>query len=163
MSNLYFHDLPVSRLTSEAYYVEQDKKIAAFIATEMIPQRHVKTLTRDLQQHANEKYGPWEFNEIIGYIRLHFLGSQIRGEYYGVEKRRYVRSRQKTMLYHTRKLAPERHLRPHATNQEIFQVILQYVEDCRRELPRRYVDDENLRRVGPFIDWNALRISVQSR
>jgi hypothetical protein len=35
--------------------------------------------------HLEMRYGgPWNFNEIIGFIRLHFLGSQIRGEYFAV-------------------------------------------------------------------------------
>src|SRR5262245_59345499 len=101
MARLLFHDLPVYRLTSSAYYAQRDTKIASFIAKEKIPNRHVDKLRRTLLQHDSERYGPWEFNETIGYVRLHFLGSQIRGEYYGVEKRRYVRTRKKTMLYQT--------------------------------------------------------------
>ena len=37
--------------------------------------------------------GAWKYNEIIGYIRLHFLGNQIRGEYWGVKAMCQVRTR----------------------------------------------------------------------
>lgn len=109
-----------------------------------------------LKQHYYERFGPWEFNEIVGYVRLHFLGSQVRGEYYAVRRKRLVRTRTKTMVYQTHKLAPEREIRRGATNEEILQVILEYVEACRREEPRRVFDDEWLRTIGPMVDWNGV-------
>ncbi len=57
-------------------------------------------------EHLNNKYGgTWEFNEVIGHIKLHFLGNQIRGEYWKVNAKRIVKTRSKTLEYATHKLA----------------------------------------------------------
>ncbi|WP_353402076.1 hypothetical protein [Pseudophaeobacter arcticus] len=85
----YFFDLPVYRLTKSKYYKWRDE-------TQIRPHEENWLSVRGrpmpqesknaLDQHVYEKYGPWEFNEIIGYIRLYFLGSQIRGDYLSAEK-----------------------------------------------------------------------------
>jgi hypothetical protein len=94
---------------------------------------------------------------------LHFLGSQIRGEYFAVNKKRLVRSRTKTLIWRTHKLAPEINIYPGMSNIEILALINQYVDDCRKELPRRFLDDTWLRQVGPHVDWNALMRSKPVR
>ena len=43
--------------------------------------------------------GPWIFNEIVGYIRLHFMGNQVRGEYFAVQRKRIVRTRRKQLEF----------------------------------------------------------------
>ncbi|SFU41167.1 hypothetical protein SAMN04488527_10291 [Aliiroseovarius crassostreae] len=111
-----------------------------------------------LSNPHDQKYGPWQFNEIIGYIRLHFLGTQIRGEYFSAEKKRNPVSRKKVFTFRTHKLAPEHTLwkTGDLTNQEIWEAICEYVSDCQRELMKgRYIDDSVLRELGPFIDWRS--------
>jgi len=160
MPNVYFHDLPAYRLTEEAYYKARDKEIAAFVADArkgLAPSlEREKELTKDMEQHYYDKYSPWDFNEIIGYVRLHFMGSQVRGEYFGVKRDRLVRTRTKTLVHQTPKLAPEHEIPRDATNEQILQVILDYVDACRKEERSRYLDSSWLHSVGPFIDWNAL-------
>ena len=160
MPCVYFHDLPVYRLTEDAYYADRDKYVADFAAETF---RHgtpnpdaVKHVTEGMKQHDYDKYGPWRFNEITGYVRLHFLGSQVRGEYFSVRRKRLVLGRKKTLVYRTHKLAPEHDVPRGASNAQILQVILEYVEACRREEPRKYFDDSWLRVVGPFVDWNSV-------
>ena len=110
----------------------------------------VKRLTESIKQHDYDKYGPWRFNEIIGYVRLHFLGSQVRGEYFSVGREQLVLTRQKTLVYSTHKLAPEQSVPRDATNDEILRVILGYVDACRKEEPRRHFDDAWLRTIAPW-------------
>ena len=100
--------------------------------------------------------GMWRYNEIIGYIRLHFLGTQIRGEYYAVRAKRIVRTRRKEFEYKTWNLAGEISIPPDASNEEIFDAVRRYVGRCRGVLTRRVVDDESLEALGPHIDWQAL-------
>lgn len=160
MSQIYFHDLPVYRLSEEDYYKSREAKIAASIAnTErgITPSPEVRKHIADMiKQHDYDKYGPWQFNEIIGYVRLHFLGSQVRGEYFSVKRGRVVFTRQKTLIYRTHKLAPEHQVPRGATNEQILLAILGYVKDCRKEEPRRFFDDSWLRTIGPMVDWNAI-------
>lgn len=100
--------------------------------------------------------GCWEFNEIIGYIRLHFLGSQVRGEYFSVNKKRIVRTRTKQFEFMTWKLAPEVEIEPPYGTAEILNAIYQYIEDCRHEVRTRYIDTSKLDAIAPFVDWERL-------
>lgn len=110
-----------------------------------------------IRDHLVRKYGGcWEFNEIIGYIQLHFLGDQIRGEYFTVDAKKVVRTRKKTLEYKTHKLAAEVDIEsPHGTP-EILTAIRRYIEGCKAELPYRLIDTENFDTLAPHVDWAAL-------
>jgi hypothetical protein len=152
----YFFDLPVYRLPGERYYVER----GAFVDRHMQPIGHSQ-LDESFRGHLEYAYGgPWQFNEIIGYIRLFFLGSQVRGEYFGVQQKRIVRTRRKTMMLLELKLVPEMKIPPNATSAQIFTVISDYVQRCKNQLKKRIVDDSLLTKVGPFVDWKRLIASV---
>ncbi|MFM0052384.1 hypothetical protein [Caballeronia grimmiae] len=43
-----------------------------------------------------------------------------------------------------------------ASSSDIFATIERYIAACRTELKGRFVDDSELRTLGPFIDWKAL-------
>jgi hypothetical protein len=125
----YFLDLPVYRITEDRYYNDR----AAFVDRILFPhdasyseQRRVDEKKNPgslagIRDHFEKAYGGcWRYNEIIGYIRLHFLGSQIRGEYYGINRRRIVRTRTRQLEYMTWKLAPEVDIPLDATDSDIF-------------------------------------------
>lgn len=161
MPERYLFDLPVYRIQQDRYdgqrasdvEAQLDKmrqSVAGFEPSEATKLR--------IQEHQYQTYGPWIFNEIIGYIRLHFLGNQVRGEYFSAEKKRNPISRHKVFTYRTWKLAPEVTIWGKSpTNDEIFAAVREYVRDCRAELQRdRYIDDEILERLGPHLDWQQL-------
>lgn len=168
LGSRYFYDVPVYRLTETAYieqqsaYCDRNEKIiwAAAPPRDQLDETAIKSLTElsaTFRRHNWLSYGGmWRFNEAIGHIRLHFSGSQIRGEYYAVKRRRIVRTRTKRFEYHTHKLAPELTLPDRMTSDAIFAKVLQYVTACRKELPRRYVDAALLETIGPHVDWLAL-------
>ncbi|MGE6275342.1 hypothetical protein ACLHZY_06995 [Aeromonas media] len=109
------------------------------------------------QYILRNSYGSvWDFNEIIGYIKLHFVGNQIRGEYWAVKARRIVKTRKKEFEYKTHKLAAEMSISRGLDNNEIFEVVTQYIDRCRKELKNRYIDDAQLKTIGEFVDWRKL-------
>ena len=155
----YFYDIPVYRLTKEKYSRDQEEYIDKRVYG--TPFRMECSLRDELasQQRAHlwKNYGgTWLFNEIIGYIRLHFCGTQVRGEYYAVQRKRIVRTRRKQLEYRTWKLAPEREVPSSASSEVIYQLVLEYLDACRKQLKPRYVDTSGFERVGPYINWNAL-------
>ncbi|HYC16220.1 MAG TPA: hypothetical protein VEC94_03360 [Pseudolabrys sp.] len=161
----YFYDVAVYRLSQEEYYSDQDQYIDSVLypagdpISDKLREMHRKDPSSavTMRDHLWRSYGgAWIFNEIIGYIRLHFLGSQIRGEYFSVNKKRLVRTRRKLIEYQTWKLAPEIDIPTDATSQKIFEIILEYLEQCRNELPRRYIDSDLLKTIGPYTNWRAL-------
>jgi hypothetical protein len=160
MPYVYFHDLPVYRLSEQKYNAGRNKYIADQVAANFshypASPEPVEHFRQFMEQNDYDTYGPWLFNEIIGYVRLHFFGNQVRGAYFAAARKRLVLSRRKTLVYVTRKLAPERDVPHGATNEEILQVILDYVDACRKEERRRFFNDTWLRTIGRFVDWNGV-------
>src|SRR4030042_6250190 len=161
----YFCDVPVYRLPEERYYEEMND----YINRKMFPgppedddmrkvffsREHSQEI--GFRDHLRDNFGgAWIFNEIIGYIRLHFLGNQIRGEYWGVKNKRIVKTRKKLFEYRTWKLVSEINVPGKADNEEIFKLIIEYLSKCSKELKGRYIDIRILNTIGRYIDWKAL-------
>lgn len=165
MHTKYFFDVPVYRLTKDKFYSDRKNYIEKMMypgspqESENLRRMYAEN-PRQKQSFENHLYdyygGAWEYNEIIGWILLHFLDDQIRGEYWAVKSKRIVRTRRKIFEYKTWKLAPEIDVDEEATNPEIFNLINQYLLDCNKELRGRYIDVSRLDRLGPFVDWRSL-------
>lgn len=162
MTILYFYDIPVYRLPEEQYNRERNEHIDSMLFPEGDPySQSLRQKEADdpscnsaVRDHLQRSYGGcWKFNEIIGYIRLHFLGHQVRGEYFSIRKKRIVRTRTRVLEYLTWKLAPEVNIPRPYTNQGVYGAVLKYLADCRRELPRRSVDTELFEVIGKHVNW----------
>jgi hypothetical protein len=168
MKCIYFLDLPVYRISQDRYYDEREKHIVKTICGTEICKNEMSEsqmyFYNKFRRPLGQRYGGvWEFNEIVGYIKLHFLGGQVRGEYFTTNTKRKVRTRKKLFVYSTHKLAPEINLSRNATNAEIYEKILKYVERCKNELPSsRFIDDKYIKCMGPYIDWSVLIRSTKS-
>ncbi len=165
MGYKYFYDLPVYRLTEQQYYHEREKYIEEAIFPRNTPNlEQLRQLEKDKPsiinalrlRHEISYGGAWKFNEIIGYIRLHFLGTQVRGAYFDPNKKRIVRTRCRTLDLQTLKLAPEIDIEHPISNTTILAAVTQYIQDCRRELPRRFIDTELFDSLSLHINWLAL-------
>ncbi len=97
----------------------------------------------------------WRYNEIIGYIRLHILGTQIRGEYFQHKSKRIVKTRRKSFIYKTHKLVSETNIM-NQTNDGIYNSILKYLKRCEQELKKRYIDIDSFKNIGQYVNWNKL-------
>jgi hypothetical protein len=161
----YFFDIPVYRLPEKRYYAERERFVDDILYPEnsrtadLMRQYHAKdpgarSAAKDDSQRAYG--GCWRFNEVIGQIRLHFLGTQIRGEYYAVNRERIVRTRNKTLEFRTYKLAPEVDIESPITDASVLDAIEQYPDACRKELPGRVIDTELFLRVAKHVRWKDL-------
>lgn len=161
----YFFDVPVYRISPERYkrdmaiYLEDgmygkspniDYQLKAFHERE-------PSMKRQFECHLINQYGgSWVYNEIIGWIQLHFLGTQIRGEYWAVDAKRITRTRKKIFEFKSWKLVPEHDVPDTATNTEIFGIIQNYLVECQKELKHRYIDTSRLELIGRYVDWRLL-------
>ncbi len=158
--------IPVYRISSEKYYQQREEFVEKHLynssneeLNELARQVHKEQPSVKLQSQyiLRNSYGSvWDFNEIIGYIKLHFVGNQIRGEYWAVKAKRIVKTSKKEFEYKTHKLAAEMSISRGLDNNEIFEVVTQYIDRCRKELKNRYVDDAQLKTIGEFVDWRKL-------
>lgn len=158
--------IPVYRLTSDCYYAELD----TFTKKNMYPgppdqdelRRQFYLRNPDRETFFKERLctdfgGTWYFNEIIGYLDLYFLGSQIRGEYWQMKGKRIRRTRKKEFEFITFKLSPELTISEGASNSDIFGLIHKYLSRCAKELKNgRHFDTRCLDKIGPFVDWRTL-------
>lgn len=157
---IFFYDVPVYRLPEDNYYKDRD----AYVEASMFPNpglREFYASNQDqavhMQDHLQRRFGGcWQFNEIIGYIRLHFLGTQIRGEYFASNAKKIVRTRNKQFECKTWKLAPETEIPISASNPEIWRLIQDYLGACQRLLPNRTVDTSVIDTIGLHVDWRKL-------
>jgi len=165
MREKYFYDVSVYRLSRERYYQDMNKYINKHMHSgspshiKMIEDSYTKepTQKRASEDRLRKSYGgAWEYNEIIGYIRLYFFGTQIRGEYWGVNSKRVVRTRNKIFEYKTWKLASEMDLHREPDSLSIFSKILKYLKKCQKELKGRYIDTRNFKAIGFYVDWKSL-------
>ncbi|MDH3353509.1 MAG: hypothetical protein OEL87_03610 [Nanoarchaeota archaeon] len=166
MREKYFFDIPVYRLAKEEYY----KKLDSYVEAKMYqgPPSHVELMKEFHEQHPDQKQlheqhlrknygGAWNYNEIIGWIQLHFLGNQIRGEFWRVKAKRIIRTRKKEFEYITWKLAPEIDIPHEASNTEILNLIKEYLSRCQEELKKgRYIETSRFDVIAPYVDWRSL-------
>ena len=161
----YFFDIPVYRLTMERYnkdrdaYIEKNMYSGRTSHAELKKKFYEKEPERKqyYEQYLWEKYGgAWNYNEIIGWILLHFLGSQIRGQFFRVKAKRIIRTRKKVFEWYHWKLAPEIDIPEEANNTKIFHLIKEYLSVCEKELKGRYLDTSRLDLIGSYVDWRSL-------
>jgi hypothetical protein len=157
-----FFDLPIYRLTEEEYSQQHDQFVEEFIDRSGGRDRDPE-IVRQIEYYAHRKFGgQWIYNEIVGFIRLYFDGHQVLGAYFRTGAKRVTKTRNKTFEWVSHKLAPEvslpfepnRQFDP--TSEEILNAVLKYIDRCKKELPKRYIDDSQFIRVAAFLDWKLL-------
>jgi hypothetical protein len=163
--NFYILDLPVYRLPEDQYNAERNAYVDRKMRQILLSTAPEHPATADnlsdretsIRDFFFKQYGGiWRYNEIIGYLRLYFLGSQVRAEYWRVTAKRIVRSRRKCFTFWQWKLAPEAELPINGTSSEIYWVVIDYIKNCRTSLPGRYIDATPLITLGPHLDWYQL-------
>lgn len=169
MNMNYFFDIPIYRVSSEKYEEELDTNKNKLLYDGW--DKEHKNLKKqfyekypeekaNFEAHLFKKFGgQWEFNEIIGYIKLYSVGNQIRGEYFQIDKKRICKTRTKNFRWETDKLVPEINFYKENTNEEIFDMIYTYLKDCDKELKYRYLDLDNFLKIGQYIDWQKVLFS----
>jgi len=156
-----FFDVPVYRLSREKYETAQENYVSKENAEASDDCREYycrsPAAKADMEAHLRLAYGgPWLFNEIVGYIRLYFLGTQVRGEYWRVNKKHVVRSRTKVMAWRHWKVTHEEETPPKGTSRVVFACIKKYLERAQAEIAPRFIDTSVLESIGPFVNWSSL-------
>lgn len=92
---LFFYDIPVYRLPKDRYGSEQDRHVDRNMYG-TLPEDRKSWLAfyesnpdekANLEYHLRKSFGgPWIFNEVVGYIRLHFSGALVRFELWIADK-----------------------------------------------------------------------------
>jgi hypothetical protein len=99
---------------------------------------------------------PWRFNQVVGWVRLYKLGSQLRGESWFMNVKHSGRQVSKKQFSLHGK-AFELHIWPDQTSKEIFEAIVENLRRFQKSSSRRiFLDLECLENLGSFIDWRRV-------
>lgn len=109
------------------------------------------------EQHFWEIYGgPWQYNQVIGWIRLSVLGSQLRGYLWNMTGKRF-RRKSRNQIKRIGKVF-EIDVTPDESSEQIRVKIEQELERLQKEWckKKRFLDLECFRSLTPCIDWRKL-------
>ncbi|HFK5878493.1 TPA: hypothetical protein ACGYSL_002402 [Legionella pneumophila] len=152
-------DVPVYRIKEDKYYrglAEYLDECMDKLGMQSFLESNPEWRAAHHEMYLKAYGGQWEFNEIIGYIKLFVLGGQVRGEYHQVDAKRIVKTRKKIIELKSLKLVDEIELPSQGSNHEIYTGILDYLNACQKHLKNRYIDLSVFQRIGPYIDWKSL-------
>ncbi len=161
MRETYFFDLPVYRISEKKFHQDRD----AWVDSIMYPKNFLQAEELRVRDQVNleylasrrarlaDCYGCWMFNDIVGYIRLFILGTQVRGEYFAVDKKRMFKTLTKKFIWHTDKLVPEVDIRKPYSRRDILEAIQNYIDGCKKHLPRRHIDTSIFDSIADHVDW----------
>ena len=173
MSETFIFDVPIYRTAKASYnedqksyideclydYYDYPKPIRSEVVAFHRENPHSKT--RYIDSLQKQYGGPWQFNDIIGYIRLYLDGYQVWGQLWYVDVKRVVRKpRHKILICKNAGLGfgiPV-DIHPQSSNGEIFSHIMKYLDSVRSypEFRNRFIDSALLETIGPYVDWKSL-------
>jgi len=153
----YFFEIAIYRTRRERFnkkydsdlqsYLEQSQKLSGFI-------RDIdNTRIHDKQSFWENYGGPWQYNQIVGWIRLYILGSQLRGDLWMMTgKRLYRKSRNQIQLVGK---VFETDITPDESSTQIRTKLEQELEYLQKKLckKKRFLDLECFQCLAPNIDW----------
>jgi hypothetical protein len=163
MRNQYIFDVPIYRKSKNDFKAEINAEFAKHVEWMISSDPHQRPLNSETKIRGKDsivrKYGgPWQFNQIIGWLRLFAEGYTIGGHLWWVDAQRLNRR----MLNKRLKLiTPSDVLHVRFLNEsstELFNKLLERFTAMTKEskYKNRYIDLDVFCRVGPIIDWRAL-------
>ena len=151
----YFMVIPVYRIPEDNYFSKMGEDFEKIISNswdESFRQSNPDLVDNWKRSHRSSYGGDWEFNEIIGHIKLFFMGSQVRGEYWSTKPQRKVRTRKKEFEFKAHKLVAESEIW-NKTNEGILSAVEEYLSRCEKKLKNRHIDLREFESLKDHIDW----------
>jgi len=150
-------DIPVYRSTVEKYYIQREQEEEKLISCIGLDPTRRKEQVLGVRQGLFERWGPWTYNETIGWIEIRAESSRIVGTLYLTTARVTKLTRAKRVFWRGKLF--EFHVFPYDLPANIYEdlksVILENVA-ATGSLHGRYIDFEALDSLGPHIDWRSL-------
>ncbi len=153
----HFFEVPIYRCSPDQHKEETSRRKTKYLAAfehEIItnPENHdfaEKSFDRNVAYN-------WEYNEVIGYVRLYSLGTQIRGELWLMRAKRIVRGTKKNIHWIGKSF--ELDFTQGQSGFDIGMAVLNKLRTLTREKPLvgRYVDTQALSNSMKAINWRSL-------
>ncbi len=157
----YIFDIPIYRCSIEKHTQElndaKTKKLQNLIDIHGHEVKKSKSYEWVGNDFDRKEWYPWRYNEVIGWIRLYTIGSQVRGELWFTNAKRIRRDLKRKKIYYIGKVF-ERFFHKGHSSIEIFQIIYEELLSQKKVSPikGRYLDMKMFCRTGKLIDWKQL-------
>lgn len=177
LGDKHFFEIPIYYCNEQEYYEHVTKEIKAEFDSvrsqyDTVYKSAGKTTMAtdgEIQESVvrNLNKVSWQYNLIIGFIRLFVLGDQMRGEYYFVENKRMSVEVKNKRIRWMGKFFPEFTIKNNS-NQEIIDKFIKEIEDGKNHLintmklskkfgfGKIYIDTECFLNIAKFVDWQLL-------
>jgi len=154
----YFFNIPLYRFSKEDFMLKVDEVRKKNLAFTVIH-------NNDTSSYFDEKmvYN-WEFNEIVGYLRLYHQLNILQVDYwsyehkrkdwqFGIKKRKFQFNRTMTQI-----LLDYDNMSSELITQTIVNRLINYQEG-HPEIGKYYIDFQSFNQVGNALDWNKIKTS----
>ena len=158
----YFFDIAIYRTSREQFdkkydsekrrYLDKLQKLSSFASNPVTDDTRIHD-----EQHFWENYGcPWQFNQVVGWIRLYILGSQLRGNLCMMKGKRLHR-KSHNQIKRTGKVF-EVDIFPDESSIQIRTRLEQELKRLQKVLykKKRFLNLECFQNLAPCIDWRKL-------
>lgn len=156
----HLFDIPVYRLPKHLYSKQQNDYVKKYIpdydTDELFSNTHDESTKQKINEasyYLKEFGGGWKYNEIIGYLRVHKFGNQIRAEYWQTDAKRIVKTRKKQFIIKNHKCVPEVKIKNTASNDDVKQAIDICIERCKGNLSKRHLDLIDYNNHLKHVNW----------
>lgn len=163
----HIFDIAVYSVTAESFFAERSKELQKhfdWINKASAPSLPIRSPTsddefdRDVRHHFENKYGGWQFTQVVGWIRLFPLARQVRGEYWFVNAKRIDIHMNRRNFEYFGKAFELSYFTGKETSLDIFHQTKDAIDGLKGERPfkGRYIDIETFVNIGPFVNWREL-------
>jgi hypothetical protein len=150
-----FFEIPIYRCSLEEHSKELENEKEAYVKRNNWTNEDSLAI-RFTRLFEEREWYPWRYNEIIGWVRIFRLGSQIRGELWGVSQRVSRKLVKKKFFYIGKLFEYSIAFKlKNLTNKRITQIVKDEIKSglVGSKFERYHVDWENYERITRYFSW----------
>ena len=163
MQDFYIFDIPIYLRPESRYYTDLETATTRFLR-KMFPSvesprerfpRQCESIATDFHKTFG---GPWDFNQVVGWLRLYVERSAVGGHLWWVDAKRLQTRMRKTFYLVSPSNVLATWIKPEDQSGKIFAETLAQIESLSRQRSYngRFFDLTAFRNLGPFVDWRGL-------
>ncbi|MCI5227624.1 MAG: hypothetical protein D3918_13430 [Candidatus Electrothrix sp. AX2] len=156
----YIFDIPIYRcdIDKHTHESENEKKKYQSLVVDAHGEEAIgsDSYLRMGERFDRDHWYPWQFNEIIGYIRIYAIGYHVKGELWLTRAKKIRRDLKNKKIFYRGKAFEHRCF--YQSSEDIFNSIQSEIVAIQnqQEFKKRFVDLSQFLEIGPFIDWPGL-------
>lgn len=153
----HFFEIPIYRCDIDTHTSEMEAMKKKYVNPDW-EETAPESYQNMIYYFERDKWYPWRYNEVIGWICLYIFGNQVRGDLWFEDSKRIGKGvRKKKFIYYGK--AFEVSIYKDWTSEQIFNKIIDQLEALKRSdttFKKRHIDVKAFKIIGEFVDWKAL-------